>query len=158
MAETRDKLPLPKGLCTCCKVRKKMKGQGRVHCNWCWLERQPIETQVMAAQSRLEKFKVTERPLVARMPKDQWDPGSRWCAGCQSMVPIHYCGEGKSRCPGCEWKARRSAHVEREYDISEEEYWKLWNWQGRPCNLSRDRERARRQRSPTTIRRRRPTT
>src|SRR5215204_3831701 len=124
------------GLCETCKVRRKMSGSGRRYCNWCWLDRQPIEVQVMAAIRRLLKAQSRERFMHTKiMPKNQWDPGCRWCAGCQWMVPLRYCNEGSSRCKACDWKARRDAHVEREFKISREEYWQLWNWQGGRCYM-----------------------
>lgn len=79
-------------------------------CGWHWLARQPIETQEDYAASRLSK---APEPHRARVPAKEWPPGCRWCAGCQSWVPLWY--TSGSRCKACASLATHRSRVAKEY-------------------------------------------
>lgn len=122
-------------------TRKKRKGAHR--CTWHWLERQSIERQVAAAQWRLQR--AMARPGFEhrrRVPKSEWPADGRWCAGCQSFVPIHYTRD--SRCRACASQAAYASHVKRTYEIDEEEYDELLRWQDGRCFVCGQRPRGRR--------------
>lgn len=121
--------------------RPKKKGVHR--CSWHWLLRQPIERQIRAAQWRLERAQARSGyEYRARVPKDRWPAGGRWCAGCQSFVPLEY-ARG-SRCRACASQAAHASHVERTYEISREEYDALLEWQGGRCYVCGQLPRVRR--------------
>lgn len=112
--------------------RKKRKGVHR--CTWHWLERQPIEKQVAAAQWRLQR--AMARPgfeYRSRIPKERWPDSGRWCAGCQSFIPLHY-ARG-SRCRACASQAAHASHIESTYEITREDYDALLAWQGGRCYI-----------------------
>jgi hypothetical protein len=112
----------------CTRLKKK----GAHRCSWHWLEKQPIDRQVKAAQWRLQRAQA--RPGFehrARVPKAEWPAGGRWCAGCQSFVPLHYTRD--SRCRACASQAAYASHVRRTYEITDEEYQQLLEWQGGRC-------------------------
>jgi len=114
--------------------RKKKKGVHR--CSWHWLERQPIERQVSAAKWRLERAQA--RPGFvhrSRVPKIEWPAGGRWCAGCQTYVPLHYTQD--SRCRACASQAAYASHRRATYEISDEEYEQLLAWQDGRCYVCR---------------------
>lgn len=69
----------------------------------------------------------------ARVPKDEWPHGCRWCAGCQSFVPFFYCSG--SRCRACASAATHAAHVERTYGLEPGEYDDLMRLQGGRCYI-----------------------
>lgn len=123
-------------------TREKRKGNPRF-CVWHWLERQPIERQVAAAQWRLERAQARSgyeyRP---RVPKASWPDGGRFCAGCQSFIPLHY-ARG-SRCRACASQAAHASHVERTYEITREDYDALLEWQDGRCFICGQVPRARR--------------
>jgi hypothetical protein len=121
---------MAKQLCRKCNLRPKY---GTRHsCAWCWIAEQPIELQEAWAAYRLSKAQ--ERPEYtyrARVPERDWEPGTRWCSGCQWMVPTTY--TDGSRCRACASKARHRSYVERTYEITGEEYDALLAWQGGRC-------------------------
>lgn len=102
---------------------------GKQMCKWHWLLRQPADVQQDYARRRLAMQPLGKH--VARVPADRWPPGERWCAGCQSFVPLFYCTG--SRCKACASSASHSQRVEREYGITGEEYDALLRWQGGVC-------------------------
>jgi hypothetical protein len=106
---------------------------GKQQCIWHWLLKQPADVQQRFAAIRLRhpRLSEAEREHVARVPKSEWPEGERWCAGCQSFVPLFYCTG--SRCKACASTAAHSQRVEREYGISGEEYDALFRWQGGVC-------------------------
>lgn len=114
-------------------TRLKRKGNPR-YCVWHWLERQPIERQVDAAQWRLGRAQAKPGfEYRARVKPALWPEGGRWCAGCQSFVPLHY--TRGSRCRACASQAAYNGHVERTYEISAEEYDALLKWQDGRCYI-----------------------
>lgn len=108
--------------------------QGRHKCLHHWLLRQPIELQEAWAAHR--RRKAQERPgyaYRARVPERDWDPGTRWCSGCQSMIPVWAC-DG-SRCKACASRARHRAYVEKTYNITGETYDRLLDAQAGRCAI-----------------------
>ena len=83
-------------------------------CGWHFAERQNIEWQVEAAMWRLGQAEATGRPHRARVPAAEWPEGERWCAGCQSFVPLFY--TTGSRCRACASRAAHRARAEAGYD------------------------------------------
>ena len=124
-------------LCKTCERRPKKKGKQR--CEWCWLLAQPIEDQIKAAEVRLSLAVGEHR---ARVPKDEWPPGERWCAGCQSFIPDIYVSG--SRCKACESKASHSSRLKATYGITREEFEALFEFQGGKCYMCHRTARSRR--------------
>ncbi len=102
-------------------------------CGWHYMMRQPIELQVHAALWRLSKTPEGQRR--ARVPKEEWPAGERWCGGCQSMVPL-WATQG-SRCRACSSRAAHQGHIKRTYDLDPDEYDALLLWQGGRCYVCR---------------------
>lgn len=119
-------------MCIDCGERPKRLPAHR--CDWCWLAKQPIEKQVDFAERRL--LRAQRRPdfvYRARVPKQLWPEGWRWCSGCQCMVPERYVRG--SRCRACASQAAHASHVERTYGINEETYSALLRWQAGRCYI-----------------------
>lgn len=113
---------------TCQRDRMK----GKQQCQWHWLLRQPTDVQDRYAANRRENqlghdFAVHQ----ATVPKEKWPDGERWCAGCQSFVPLFYCSG--SKCKACSSKAAHSARVAKIYGISGEQYDELFAAQRGRC-------------------------
>lgn len=118
--------------------RERMKGKQR--CVWHWLASQPADVQRRAAdQRRRSRLGTPER---ARVPQGEWPTGERWCAGCQSFVPLFY--TTGSRCKSCASEASHGQRVEREYGISSLEYDNLFRLQGGRCAICGRRPRTKR--------------
>lgn len=126
--------------CIDCGIREKWNGKQR--CAWCWIAREPIELQEAWASHRLRKAQ--ERPgwvHRARVPESEWEPGTRWCSGCQWMVPLTYV-DG-SRCRACASRARHRSYVERTYGAGAGElYEKLHAYQGGRCYICQEMPRS----------------
>jgi hypothetical protein len=102
------------------------------------------EAQKSAAQERLAaRTLITDgaEPL-ARVPKAEWPDGERWCAGCQSFVPLFY--TRGSRCRACAGSAAHEAHVERTYGLGPGEYDDLMALQGGKCYICQRRPKTKR--------------
>jgi hypothetical protein len=69
----------------------------------------------------------------ARVPKSAWPTGERWCAGCQSFVPLFY--TSGSRCKGCASKASHAGMVEKTYGITGAQYDRLFVLQNGRCYI-----------------------
>lgn len=116
---------------------------GRTKWCWeCWLSRQPIEVRQQWAEWRL--LAVPEPLRLARVPKEDWPEGRRWCSGCQTFVRLRDCGRSASRCKTCTSVRAYAGHVERTYGITAAEYAALFKAQGGRCYICRERPRRRR--------------
>lgn len=125
----------PKAFCIEC--RKRPKWSTRQRCAWCWINRQPIELQeAWAAHRRKTAESADGYAYRARVPEKDWKPGTRWCSGCQWMIPTEYASG--SRCRACASRARHRAYVERTYDITGEDYDALLDWQAGRCYICRE--------------------
>jgi len=117
------------------------KTKGRHRCAWHYLLTQPIEVQERQAQLRLAR--VPEEQHRARVPEREWPDGERWCAGCQSFVPLFY-ARG-SRCRACASRATHRGAVERKYLWPPGmDYDRLLALQGGRCAICRCTPRTRR--------------
>lgn len=108
-------------------------------CGWHYALRQNIEWQVEAAMWRLSQAEATGRPHRARVPAAEWPEGERWCAGCQSFVPLFY--TSGSRCKACASKANHAGHIKRTYGLDEDSYRAMLAWQGGRCYICRRKPR-----------------
>lgn len=121
------------------KTRPCKKGCGyaalprRQFCVWHWLLRQSSDVQAEHARKRLAEHTGDH---VARMPKDVWPEGERWCAGCQSFVPLFYCSG--TRCKACSSMASHARRVEDNYGISAAHYDALLTYQDGRCAICRN--------------------
>jgi hypothetical protein len=91
----------------------------------------PIEVQVRAAERRLAR--VPEDQRRPRVPAANWPAGTRWCAGCQSMIPLWYANG--SRCRACASRASHRAMVRKTYGLEDGEYEALLEAQGHRCAI-----------------------
>lgn len=116
--------------------------KGRQFCSWHALMRLSSQEQAHSAQQRLASAKTKNGGIwapIARVPRDQWPAGERWCAGCQSFVPLFYASG--SRCKACASSAAHSSRVEKTYGISAQEYDRLYRLQGGRCAICRNKSR-----------------
>jgi len=112
---------------------------GKQRCFWHFALSQPIAWQIAKADARLAEAGTVH---LARVRQEEWPPGERWCAGCQSFVPLFYCSG--SRCKACSSRAAHAAHIRREYGIEPDVYDSLLQWQGGRCYICRRVPRTRR--------------
>lgn len=112
---------------------ERMKGKQR--CVWHWLKDQPAHVQAQYAKARLQDHFNLDPNYVRRerVPKEEWPHGARWCAGCQSMVPMFYCTG--SRCKSCSSTAAHGSRIESLYGITETEYNQLLRFQQGRCYI-----------------------
>lgn len=108
-------------------------------CTWHWLLGQPIEVQVKAARLRGQSAKELGIEIARRKDAPE---GERWCAGCQTFVPLFY-AQG-SRCRACNSAATHASHVKRTYNLDPGEYEALLRWQDGRCYICRQTPRVRR--------------
>lgn len=121
--------------------RPKVKGSTRF-CVWHWLLRQPADVQKRYAERRRSKIYGNLESARARVPSSEWPDGERWCAGCQSFVPLFY--TTGSRCKACASSAAHAGAIERQYGITGEEYEELFRLQGGVCFICRRAPRTKR--------------
>lgn len=112
--------------------RLKVKGSTRF-CVWHWLLRQPADVQASYAARR--RSLSAGKDQRARVPSSEWPDGERWCAGCQSFVPMFY--TTGSRCKSCASTASHAGAIERQYGITGDEYDALFRYQGGRCYICR---------------------
>lgn len=117
-----------------------LRAKGKQRCAWHWLLAQSADVQKRAADRRY--LPALGKPRIARVPAEQWPEGERWCAGCQSFVPLFY--TTGSRCKSCASSASHAQRVEKLYGLTGEEYDALLRWQGGRCYVC--------QRTPRTLR------
>lgn len=135
---------LAAGLSIPCQ-RERMKGKQQ--CQWHWLLRQSADVQKSYATKRMadaisaagggDSFVRRDR-----VPGSEWPDGERWCAGCQSFVPMFY--TTGSRCKACASSASHAARIEKAYGLTGDQYDELFRWQGGRCYIC--------QRQPRTLR------
>lgn len=109
---------------------------GKRKCVWHDLLRQPMEDQIAAAEERrAEQDAVSsgEDYPYARIGKDLWPPGERWCAGCQWFVPLFYASG--SRCKAHSAAAAHSGRLASIYGITRDDYLALLELQGGVCAI-----------------------
>lgn len=123
------------------KVRPCKKGcgypaaKGRQFCSWHVLLRSSSDEQAAAANRRL--VRVPEEGRRARVPAKDWPKGERWCAGCQSFVPLFY--TTGSRCKACASVAAHERRLEATYGIDGAEYERIFRLQGGRCAICRNK-------------------
>jgi hypothetical protein len=100
--------------------------------------RMSSDEQAGAARTRREAA-LSRAEEVLRVPKDQWPAGERWCAGCQTFVPLFYVSG--SRCKACTSMANHGRRLEETYGISSTEYDRLLRLQDGRCAICRNRPR-----------------
>ena len=120
--------------------RPKMKGKQA--CKWHWLLRQSSDVQAAYARARLAEHEASGRETFKRAPKLTWPEGERWCAGCQTFVPLFYVTG--SRCKACSSMASHAGRLEKTYGIDATEYDRIFKLQGGRCAICRNK--------PATIR------
>ncbi len=104
-------------------------------CYWDRIARTSMEAQIREAEKRRA---AAREPHRGRVPEMFWPNGERWCAGCQSFVPLFYCTN--SRCKACAAKARREGHRERTYGLGPDGYEVLFALQKGKCAICRKRQ------------------
>lgn len=104
-------------------------------CVWHLLALEPVGDQVAAAHARRDLIPVPLRR--ARLDGSAWAPGTRWCAGCQTMIPTWY-ARG-SRCRACASEAAHASMTKRVYGLTATEYAQLLHRQGGRCAVCRNR-------------------
>lgn len=110
----------------------KRKGSPR-YCEEDWLVGQPMQEQILYAEHRLAAVAPDLR--VARVPKEAWPAGRRWCAGCQSFVRLADCASGSARCRACAARSSREYRLGATFGITTAEYKAIWIAQGGVCYL-----------------------
>lgn len=115
---------------------------GRQFCKWHILTRSSSDVQAAAALDRREDALGHDFAVYqAKVPKERWPDGERWCAGCQSFVPLFYCSG--SRCKACASSAAHERRLETTYGITPEEYRRIFfDVQGGRCAVCRNQPRS----------------
>lgn len=132
----------PRVDCGGIKVCLYERAPGKQRCVWHWLLSQPADVQRRHAERRLGAYDVVGAEHRARVPAAEWPAGERWCAGCQSFVPLFYCSG--SRCKSCASTAAHAGAIERQYGLTGEEYDALFRYQGGRCAICRRKPRTKR--------------
>jgi hypothetical protein len=104
-------------------------------CYWHRLARTSVDAQIRAAARRLD---AATEPHRARVASGEWPDGERWCAGCQSFVPLFYARS--SRCLGCAAKAGREGRRMSIYGLTPRRYDELVAVQDGRCAICRRRQ------------------
>lgn len=110
-------------------------------CVWHWLLTQPSDIQWQYAEQR-NHLASMKGPAVARVPQAEWPEGERWCAGCQSFVPLFY--TSGSRCRACNSHANHERMVAQTYGLEPGDYDALWGFQDGRCYVCGRRSQSRR--------------
>lgn len=125
------------------EVCERPKMKGKQSCVWHWLLRQSSDVQAAYAVDRREAQLGHDNAVYqARVASEKWPEGERWCASCQSFVPLFYCTG--SRCKACASMASHAARLEKTYGIDAAEYDRIFKLQGGRCFICRNK--------PATIR------
>jgi hypothetical protein len=125
--------------CEECGVAQKRPGHPK-WCDECELAKQPVEVRTLRAYRRLAR--IPEELRRSRVPEEEWPPGRRWCAACQSFPRLE--DTYQARCKTCASMAAYGGHALRTYGITPEEYAQLLKHQGGRCAVCRQRPRSRR--------------
>ena len=126
--------------CKDCGVRPKLAGRHR--CVVCATRLLPIGDRILERDRRLEM--IPERLRVARVAERLWPRGSRWCAGCQSFVPLADVAKNGSRCKACQSAATHGAMIAKTYGLDASDYDELLRVQGGKCAVCRARPKSKR--------------
>jgi len=97
-----------------------------------------IPGQARAAELRLA---AAPQPHRDRVPAYEWPAGERWCAGCQSFVPLFYATG--SKCKAC---ARADAGRRRRqvvFALADEQWQEILALQDGKCAICRNQQRDR---------------
>jgi hypothetical protein len=121
--------------------------KGKRQCEWHYLLKQPAQTQKAHAGIRYADAIVAgggpdQFWRRDRVPKTEWPEGERWCAGCQSFVPLFY--TSGSRCKSCASTAAHEAMVMKTYGLEPGEYDALFKMQGGRCFICQRKSPSRR--------------
>jgi hypothetical protein len=108
------------------------------YCYWHRLDRTTYPGQARAAELRLSAAPV---PRKQRVPPADWPDGKRWCAGCQSFVPLWYC-QG-SKCRACTRAVAAATRRRETYGLHDEDWDAILELQGGRCAICRNRSRDR---------------
>lgn len=113
--------------------------KGKQSCVWHWLLRQSSDVQAAHAAQRLRGWSQSHviADRRARVPQAEWPEGERWCAGCQSFVPLFYVTG--SRCKACASVASHASRLESTYGIDKAEYDRIFKLQGGRCAICRNK-------------------
>lgn len=107
-------------------------------CYWHRISRTAMDAQITEANLRLQEAPQPHRP---RAPIAEWPSGERWCAGCQTFVPLWYCRA--SRCRACASKSQRESYRLAKYGLSLGQTDAIRKTQGDRCAICRKRQRDR---------------
>jgi hypothetical protein len=108
------------------------------YCTWHRLDRTTYPGQARAAELRLAAAPVPHRQ---RVPQAEWPPGTRWCSGCQSFVPVWYC-QG-SKCKACKRADAQAARRRDVYGLADSAWQAILKLQNNRCAICRNRSRDR---------------
>lgn len=112
------------------------KWDGRHRCYWHALLELPIDEQIGYAERREAEARAKAGSVERmRVPAGEWPEGSRWCSGCQWMVPTFYT-QG-SKCKACGSLASYNSHLKATYGIDYADYKAMLEWQGGRCYICR---------------------
>jgi hypothetical protein len=124
----------------CIECRVLPKWGTRHRCRACYFRHQPIGERIAEARRRLEMVPVELRQ--SRVPEKEWPAGKRWCAGCQSFVPLE--DTRGSRCIPCASASQHGAMIAKTYGIDAAEYDRLLALQDGKCAICRARPKKKR--------------
>lgn len=99
-----------------CPCGGSQKAPGKQRCQECLEATWAAVDREAAADERLAMIPPGLR--LARVPKDQWPVGRRWCASCQSFVRLKDCARGASQCRTCAGRVQHASMVARTYTVN----------------------------------------
>lgn len=110
--------------------------KGKRKCGWHYLLGIPIEKQIIFADDRAKAARARDGHVErARVPKDEWPEGGRWCSECQAFIPWVYVTG--SRCRAHASRAAHASMTARVYDLTREDYERLLRFQKGRCYICR---------------------
>lgn len=121
----------------------RVKLKGKRQCVWHWLLKIPISEQLAFLDAQAARRRARpEHVERARVPREEWPAGGRWCSECQAFVPDIYVSG--SKCKGHASRASHASMIKRVYDLTGDEYEALLAWQGGRCYICGQYPRAKR--------------